>query len=106
METMSNDFYDASFKPEDFLERKRERMYPSPEWVLMREAVKYLTPTQRKLWGLLNDPNLTQKEIADKAGVSQSGVAKAKTAIEKKIHKWCKSNMGVYKLLKKEYQHE
>lgn len=74
--------------------------HPTPEQLLIREAVKYLTPKQRKVWEYSNYDKLTQDEIAKKLKITQQAVTKHLQAIEKRIKKWCKSNMTAYKLLK------
>lgn len=74
--------------------------HPTPEMLLIREAVKYLTPKQRKVWEYHTYDRLTQDEIAHKLKISQPMVAQHIQAAEKRIVKWCKSNMGAYKLLK------
>lgn len=77
--------------------------HPTPEFMLMRQAVKYLTPKQKKVWELHNYDRLTQAEIGKKLHISQSTVAEHIAACEARITRWCKSNMGVYELLKREY---
>lgn len=78
--------------------------HPTPEQLLIREATKYLTPKQRKVWELHNYDRLTQEEIAFKLKLkSHSVVSRHIKAAEKRIVKWCKSNMGAYRLLKQDY---
>jgi len=77
--------------------------HPTPEQMLMRQAVKALTPKQKKVWEMHNYDRLTQDQIATKLGVSQSTIAEHIRAIEKRIAKWCKANMGAYELLKDDY---
>ena len=78
-------------------------MHPSPEQMLLREAVKYLTPKQKRVWELYNFDKLTQDEIAQKLGVRQQTVQESIKAIEARITKWVASNMGAYELLKADY---
>ena len=77
--------------------------HPTPEQMLIRQAAKYLTPKQKKVWEMHNYDRLTQDQIATKLGVSQSTIAEHIRAIEKRIAKWCKANMGTYLLLKHDY---
>ena len=77
--------------------------HPSVEQMFIRQAIKYLTPKQRAVWEYYNYDQLTQDEIAEKLSITHQGVAKHIKAIEKRISKWCKSNMGAYELLKKDY---
>lgn len=74
--------------------------HPTPEQLLVREAVRFLTPKQRKVWEFYNYDKLTQDEIANKLNIAQPVVARHIKACEKRIAKWCQSNMGAYKLLK------
>lgn len=80
------------------------REHPTPEQLLMRQAAKYLTPKQKKVWEMHNYDRLTQEEIATKMGISQSMVSQHIKAIEARIAKWCKANMGAYELLKHDYR--
>ncbi len=41
------------------------RKHPSPEQLLMRQALKYLTVKQRQVWEYYNYDRLSQDEIAD-----------------------------------------
>src|ERR1035437_2191896 len=84
-------------------EYDRASEHPTPEQLLMREAAKYLTPKQKKVWELHNYDRFTQDEIAGKLKISQPVVAKHIKAIEKRIAKWVKGNMGAYELLKADY---
>lgn len=77
-------------------------LHPSPELLLIREAVKRLTKKQQYVWNLWNFDKLTQDEIAPKLNISQQAVSKRIKTIEKRISKWVKSNLGAYKLLKGE----
>ncbi len=74
--------------------------HPTPEQLLIRQAVKFLTPKQKIVWELSNYDKLTQDDIAVKLSISQAAVSKHLSAIEKRIAKWVKSNMGAYNLLK------
>ena len=76
--------------------------HPTPEMLLIREAVKYLTPKQRAVWEYHAYDKLTQDEIAKKLKISQQMVTQHIQAAEKRIAKWCKSNMGAYNLLKQD----
>jgi DNA-directed RNA polymerase specialized sigma subunit len=89
----------------DFAERAYETSseHPTPEQLLMREAAKFLTPKQKKVWELYNYDRLTQDEMAARLGMGQANVAHSIKAIEKRIAKWVASNMGAYKLLKQDY---
>ncbi len=78
--------------------------HPTPEVLLIREAIKYLTPKQRKVWEYHAYDKLTQDEIAHKLKIGQPRVAKHIQAAEKRITKWCKSNMGAYELLKSDFE--
>jgi|ERR1019366_2231838 DNA-directed RNA polymerase specialized sigma24 family protein len=78
--------------------------HPSPEHLLIREAVKALTLQQRRVWDMHNFDRLTQEEIGKKLGISHQGVAKHIKACETRITKWCNANMGAYKLLKHDYE--
>lgn len=85
-------------------DRQVELQHPSPEQSLLREAVKRLTPKQRRVWELYNFDRLTQDEIAKRLKISQPVVAKHIKACEKKITKWIQNNMGAYKLLKSDFE--
>lgn len=78
--------------------------HPTPEMLLIREAVKYLTPKQRAVWEYHSYDKLTQDEIAKKLKISQQMVAQHVAAAERRIAKWCKSNMGAYELLKSDFE--
>lgn len=73
--------------------------HSAPEVLLLREAVKYLTPKQRKVWEYHAYDKLTQDEIAQKVQTSRQMVQQHLQAAERRIAKWCKSNMGAYKLM-------
>lgn len=77
--------------------------HPTPEVLLIREAVKYLTKKQRQVWEYHAYDKLTQDEIAKKLKISQPMVAQHVAAAERRIAKWCKSNMGAYELLKSDF---
>ncbi len=77
---------------------------PTPEQLLLREAVKHLTKKQQYVWDLWNYDKLTQDEIGKKLGISQPAVAQRIKTIERKITKWVKSNMGAYELLKTDFE--
>jgi len=77
--------------------------HPTVEQMFIRQAIKYLTAKQRAIWEYHNYDRLTQDEIAEKLHISQQAVQAHIHRIEKRIAKWCKSNMGAYKLLKTEY---
>ncbi len=74
--------------------------HPTPEQLLIREAIKWLTPKQRKVWEYHNYDRLTQDEIAKKLGIAQQVVGRHIKACESRIAKWVRSNMGAYNLLK------
>ena len=77
--------------------------HPSPEQMMIRNAVKYLTPKQRKVWQLHNYDRLTQDEIGAKLGISHQTVAEHIKACEARITKWCNSNPILYKMLKGQF---
>ena len=77
-----------------------ELRHPSPEQLMLREAVKRLTPAQKKVWDLHNFDRLTQEEIAKKLGKKRTTIQTQIGQCEKKIAKWVKNNLGAYKLLK------
>ena len=76
------------------------REQPTPEQLLVREAVKYLTPKQRAVWEYYNYDRFTHDEIASKLRITQQAVQQRIAGAEKKIVKWVQSNLGTYKLLK------
>ncbi len=78
--------------------------HPTPEQLMVREAAKWLTSKQKKVWELYNYDRFTQDEIAKKLGITQQGVAKHIKAIEKRIAKWIGSNLGAYNLLKTNFE--
>lgn len=80
--------------------------YPTPEQVMVRHAVKYLTDKQRAVWEYWNFDKLTQDEIAKKMRITRQAVAKHIKAAEKRITKWCQSNLGAYNLIKQEMEKE
>lgn len=80
--------------------------YPTPEQVMVRYAIKYLTPKQRAIWEYHIFDKLTQDEIAEKMRITQQAVAKHIKAAERRITKYCKSNLGAYQLIKKEMEKE
>lgn len=61
------------------------RMEEAEERAILREAVKKLSPRERVIiemrFGLINEKELTQKEVADALGISQSYISR----LEKKI---------------------
>lgn len=83
---------------------KHDNEHPTPEQLLVRQAVKYLTPKQRVIWEYYNYDRLTQDEIAVKLRITQPVVAKHIKATEKRIVKWVKSNMAAYNLIKAEME--
>lgn len=87
-------------------DREIELRHPSPEQSLLREAVKRLTPKQRRIWDLHNFDRLTQEEIGKRLKITHQMVAKHIKACEKKITKWIKSNMGAYELLKHDFEEQ
>lgn len=78
--------------------------HPTPELLLIREAVKYLTQKQRQVWEYHAYDKLTQEEIANKLSISRQMVQQHIQAAERRIAKWCKSNMGAYELLKSDFE--
>lgn len=87
-----------------FQEPVAAQKHPSPEQLLVREAAKYLTAKQKRVWELYNYDKLTQDEIGAKLGITHQGVAKHIKAIEKRIAKWVKSNIAAYNLIKEEME--
>lgn len=79
---------------------------PSAEQAMLRQAARHLTSKQRQVWDLYNYDKLTQDEIGVKLGITHQGVAKHIKAIEKRVAKWCKSNMAAYNLIKQEMEKE
>ena len=77
--------------------------HPTPEMLLIRQAVKFLTPKQRAVWEYHAYDKLTQDKIAKKLHKDQSTIARTIQAAERRIAKWCKSNMGAYELLKSDF---
>lgn len=80
--------------------------HPRPEEVMVRQAVRYLTPKQRKVWHLYNYDRLTQDEIAQKLGKKRTTIETQIRQCEARIVKWCKSNMVAYNLIKQEVDKE
>lgn len=80
--------------------------HPRPEEVMIRQAVRYLTPTQRKVWHLYNYDRLTQDEIAVKLGKKRTTIQTQIRQCEARITKWCKSNMAAYRVIKQEVDKE
>lgn len=78
--------------------------HPTPEMLLIREASKYLTKKQRQVWEYHNYDRLTHDEIAAKLGKERSTITRTIQAAEKRITRWCKSNMGAYELLKSDFK--
>ena len=76
--------------------------HPTPEMLLIREAVKYLTPKQREAWEYANYDKLTEDQIAKKLKISRDSAHDRLEGAQKRIIKWCKSNMGAYNLLKQD----
>ena len=92
------------FNAENKPERPNEgRMHPTPEQLLIREAVKRLTIKQTVVWEYYSYDRFTQDEIAKKLGITQQGVAHHIKRIEARITKWVASNAGTYALLKQDY---
>lgn len=77
--------------------------HPTPEQLLIRQAIKYLTPKQKQVWELHNYDRLTQDEIAKKLNMKQPNVTISLKAIEKRIAKFVQHNLGAYELLKRDY---
>jgi len=101
---ISSDLYEESFRPEDYIERKKARMHPTPEQILFRMAVeKALSNKQRKVWEYWNYDRLTQPEIAKKLRVKQQAVSQQIATIEKQLAKWIQEHAEVYKTLQLDY---
>lgn len=77
-----------------------ESEHPSPEELLIREAVKWLTPKQRAVWEYYTYDRFTQDEIAQKLGKKRTTIETQIKQCETRIAKWCRSNMIAYNLLK------
>ena len=95
--------------PEDKQPAERTQDYneqPRPEEVMIRQAVRYLTPIQRKVWHLYNYDRLTQDEIAIKLGKKRTTIETQIRQCEARIVRWCKSNMAAYNLIKQEVDKE
>lgn len=80
--------------------------HPRTEEVMIRQAVRYLTPIQRKVWHLYNYDRLTQDEIAKKLRKKRTTIETQIRQCEARIIKWCKANMAAYKLIKQEVERE
>lgn len=90
-----------AFEEEFFLEHSNlSSEHPTPEQLMLRQAVKRLTSKQLQIWDMWNFERLTQDEIAKFLGITQQVVAKHIKAIETKIAKYCHQRMEVYKILK------
>lgn len=79
-----------------------KREHPTPEQVIIREAIRRLTPKQRLIWEYYTYDQLTQDEIAVKLKISQPVVAKHIKACERSVIKYCKTNMTAYHLIRSE----
>lgn len=77
---------------------------PKAQEILFRMAVDHLTPRQHTIWDMWNYDRLTQDEIAKRLNMKRQNVAASIAAIEERIKKFIKLNMGAYLLLKLEYQ--
>lgn len=73
---------------------------PTLEQLMLREAIKHLTPKQTKLWEMYNYDRFTQEEIASKLKIDRSRISRQISVIEEFIRNWCDSNMTAYELLK------
>ncbi len=93
--------FHAENVPESIYDETKE--HPTPEQLLVREATKALTLKQRRIWDMHNYDKLTQDAIAKKLHISQQTVQEHIKACERRITKWCKDNIGAYKLLKMEF---
>lgn len=87
-------------------ETRTDNEHPRPEEVMIRQAVRYLTPKQRKVWHLYNYDRLTQDEIAQKLGKKRTTIETQIRQCEARIIKWCKSNMAAYRVIKQEVDKE
>lgn len=93
--------YVVNNMPEKQYDSSKE--HPKPEEMLLRQAIKFLTPKQRMVWEYWNYDRLTQDAIAKKMKISQPMVVQHIQACEKRITKYCKANMGTFELLKQEF---
>ena len=68
-----------------------KRMEADEERVIIREAVKNLNPRERLIiemrFGLINGKELTQKEVADELGISQSYISRLEKRIMSELRK-------------------
>ncbi len=94
--------------PEEMLpaSEQQDNEHPRPEEIMVRQAVRYLTPKQRKVWHLYNYDRLTQDEIATKLGKKRTTIETQIRQCEARIVRWCKSNMAAYNLIKQEVDKE
>ncbi len=76
------------------------------EQIMVRQAIKYLTPIQRRVWELYNYDRLTQDEIAKRLGKKRTTIETQIRQCEARIVKWCTANMEAYKLIKKEAEND
>lgn len=77
-----------------------ENKHPSPEQLLMRMAIeKALNKKQRTIWDYYNYDRLSTVEIARKLNLDQSTISRNIKVIERRIIKWVKGNVEVYKAL-------
>lgn len=77
---------------------------PTTEQIMVRQAIKYLTPKQRQVWDLYNYDRLTQDEIAHRLGKKRTTIETQIRQCEARIIKWCTANMEAYKLIKQEVE--
>jgi RNA polymerase sigma factor (sigma-70 family) len=94
----------ATLKNYPMTEYNKDNEHPTPEQMLLRQAIKYLTPKQKVIWEYHNYDRLTQDEIASKLKMTQQGVEGHIRRIEKRIAKYCKDNLGAYELLKSDFE--
>lgn len=80
--------------------------HPTPEQLLFRQGVKYLTPKQRAVWEYHNYDKLTQDEIAEKMGISQQVVGRHIKASKKRLMKYCNDNKGLIQELRAAMDHD
>src|ERR1700690_4676551 len=93
----SDDWYDASFQPDEMIERKLSRMHPSPEEALLKMAIeKALNKRQREVWELYAYDRLTFEELGKKLKINRSSALRRIQTIEKKLKKYCLEHKKVY----------
>lgn len=86
------------FRPDE----NKGQEHPTPEQLMIRQAIKLLTPKQQEVWEMWNFDRMTQDEIAERLGITRDAVKMRISGIEKKIVKYCRQRQEVYELLKEQ----